>query len=315
MSLDHAKMKRLAFIKYLYEKSVSQSKAPTPLSSSSLLLMHDSIELFLQLASEHLNTGVARPKFMEYWDILNRKLAPEELGQKKAIHRLSKARAALKHGGTHPSELDIESFRTSTISFFDDNTPLVFGINIDEVSLIEFVSPDSARTNLKEALNEIHNGNIPSALSKTALAFGKMIFDYEKRKTEMYGTSPFFFGPSLTFLDSHHINLDFESKRSSVFGSSSADRLAEFIDKVKASIEAMQEAIKILALGLDYRKYTKFKRLTPYVAITMAGPVVSRKSYTRYKPSTEDAMFCIDFVVESSLSLAEFDYSLQLRRY
>jgi len=99
--------------------------------------MHDAVELFLQLASEYLNAGTAHLVFMDYWDILNKKLAADELEQKESMRRLNKARVALKHHGTFPSDLDIESFRASTTSFFQDNTRLVFSVTLEEVSLIE----------------------------------------------------------------------------------------------------------------------------------------------------------------------------------
>jgi hypothetical protein len=107
--------------------------------------MHDAVELFLQLSSEHLNVGTGHPGFMDYWDVLNVKLAPKELEQKESMRRLNKARVALKHHGTFPSNLDIESFRVSTTNFFQENTPLVFGVALDDISLIEFVNPDSSR--------------------------------------------------------------------------------------------------------------------------------------------------------------------------
>jgi len=124
MALDHTVVKRLAFTKYLYQTAVAQSRAPSPLSCASLLTMHDAVELFLQLASEHLNAGSGHPGFMDYWDILNKKLDPNELEQKESMRRLNKARVALKHHGTFPSDLDIEAFRASVTAFFKGFIPL-----------------------------------------------------------------------------------------------------------------------------------------------------------------------------------------------
>lgn len=96
-------IKRLAFIKYLYKLAVDQSKRPEPLCSASILTFHDAIELFLQLASEHLNVGKQQPSFMEYWDLISQKLSNQELTQKESMRRLNRARVALKHHGTLPS--------------------------------------------------------------------------------------------------------------------------------------------------------------------------------------------------------------------
>ncbi|HBX87013.1 MAG TPA: hypothetical protein DEG09_00170 [Marinilabiliaceae bacterium] len=95
-------MQRLAFIKYLYTVAVEQSKQPEPLSSSSILSFHNSIELFLQLASEYLDVGSKSPGFMDYWELLEPKLTEGGLTQKESMRRLNKARVALKHHGTLP---------------------------------------------------------------------------------------------------------------------------------------------------------------------------------------------------------------------
>ncbi|MCX5996822.1 MAG: hypothetical protein NTV42_04220, partial [Chloroflexi bacterium] len=68
---------------------------------------------------------------------------------------------------------------------------------------------------------------------------------------------------------------------------------------------------KILSLGIDYRRYTRFKLLTPQIDYFING---SHRAYrfSKEKPTgKEDAQFCIDFVVESAIKLQEFDYSLE----
>jgi len=305
MALHHIVVQRLAFIKYLYQTAITQSQSPSPLNCASILTMHDAIELFLQLASEHLNVGSERPAFIEYWDILNKKIAPLELAQKESMRRLNKARVAIKHHGTFPSELDIESFRASTTNFFEDNTSLVFKVNLHEISLVEFVNPEISRQKLKDAEIAISQGDTLKALDDIAIAFDKMISDYENRKRTPFSDSPFYFGRDLTFQTSFCMGLN--------GGLDSYERsMAEFVDRVKESIEAMQNAIKILALGMDYRKYSKFKGLTPQLVRLMNGQYYSTRRFDeKQKPSVEDTRFCIHFVIESALALSQFDYSLK----
>ena len=119
-------IKRLAFIKYVYTLGIEQSYQPVPSSSVSLLLFHDSIELFLQLASEIFDVGKSKVEFMAYWDLLSKEISDETLPQKEAMRRLNKARVSLKHSGTRPSEIDIESFLFSSTSFFFFSVPLFF---------------------------------------------------------------------------------------------------------------------------------------------------------------------------------------------
>jgi hypothetical protein len=300
VELDQHVVRRLAFVRYLSQTAVAQSKAPAPLKAASLLTMHDAVELWLQLASEVCDVGASQPAFMEYWELLAPKLPPEGLSQKQSMRRLNKARVALKHQGTFPSDLDIEAFRATTVSFFQENTPLVFGLDIDEVSLLEFVNPDKSRELLKEAQALVSAGETVEALDKVAVAYAEMLEDYEDRKRKDYA-SPFDFGPSLTFHSSSFMKL---SRRTT-----EERKFADFVDKVRESLDAMQGAIKTLAFGIDYRKHSRFKALTPHLVRVMSGDWHIQRRRDSEERSADDVKFCIDFVVESALALSEFDYS------
>lgn len=308
--MDTITVRRLAFIKYIYQLGVQQSEMAEPLHGVALLTFHDAAELFLQVASEYLDAGAKQTNFMDYWELLSKKL-PTELGYKEAMRRLNKARVALKHHGTLPSKLDIEAFRATITNFFTDSTPLVFGIPFTAISLIDFVQPVEARDNLKEADQLIEESQLTDALDKIALAFQQMLDDYEVRKQDQFHRSPFFFGRDLTFYDSFSMGMD----RSYYTGVERQRleyerELAEFVDRVKESLEAIQEAIKILAMGIDYRRYTRFKFFTPHIVRVMSGDYIIHRSRNQEEAAAEDVRFCIDFVVETAIKLQEFDYSL-----
>lgn len=300
MTLDHNDIRRLAFIKHLLGMAVSQSRAPEPLSSASLLTFHDAVELFLQLASEHLNAGGERLNFMEYWGAI--KQSGKELSQQESMRRLNKARVALKHHGNLPSRLDIEAFRASATSFFEENTPNIFGITLSEVSLVEFVQPEKAREMLKEAQTALERNEVGLAIEQIAISFVIMVDDYEARKRNSFGRSPFFFGKDLAFHDSFFMGLKGNGRE--------FDKLGEFVDRVKDSIEAIQEAVKMMALGIDYRRYSRFKLLTP--PVTKWPTIGVKRERSTAQVTREDADFCFDFVIEMALTLLEFDYSVSV---
>jgi len=78
------------------------------------------------------------------------------------------------------------------------------------------------------------------------------------------------------------------------------------------SIEALQEAVKFLSLGLDYRRYVKFRLLTPYVVrFGEKYKVIGTKRSPKWIPTAEDVHFCIDFIIESALTLQEFDFEVE----
>lgn len=291
-------MPRLAFIRYLYTGGVDQSHRPWPLSTSALLTFHDSIELFLQLASEHLNAGATkRTEFEQYFALLDAALPGAKLAGKAAMVRLNNARVGLKHYGNRPSQGDIESYRSAVTSFFEDNTPLVFGVDFGTISMVDLVQSANAQASLREAADLMEQSRYDEALQKVAAAFAHLTRDYEQSKRGGRWRSPFFFGQSLTFESAFSLGLR-------------GDKLGTFVDKVKESVEALQGAVRILSLGLDYRRYSKFAWLTPHTA-WMAGGNLHVTGVPHPPVSEEDCRFCFDFVIEAAMRLQEFDYELE----
>jgi hypothetical protein len=229
------------------------------------------------------------------------------------MRRLNSARVGLKHAGTFPSAMDVASHSEAVGRFFADNTPRVFGVDLAAVSLVDLVANPLVRADLTEAQTAMAASDYPKAVGACAIALERLIDDYESSTRDDYGRSPFEFGQRMTFLTSFHMRL---SKFGSRFGSNTTGlspevegRLAEFIDTVKESIEAMQSAIKFLSLGLDYRRYARFQMLTPYVFRTINDPQYQTDSEGLDPPSPSDAQFCLEFVIESALRLQEFDYA------
>jgi hypothetical protein len=297
--LAESTVQRLAFIRYLYNIAIEQSRQPEPLGAASILTFHDSIELFLQLASEHLNAGTKRPGFIDYWDLLEPKLPSGGLAQKESMRRLNKSRVALKHHGTLPSKLDIEAFRASATNFFEENTPLAFCTELNSISMVNLVKCTEARSSLEEASKLIEEGRTEDTLDKIAIAFAQLVDDYEDRKRTRFGRSPFFFGESLTFESSFSMGIQ-------------DHKFAGFVDKVRDSIEAMQSAMKILSLGLDYRRYVKFRLFTPQVTKVLSGDYHISRGRRDALPSIEECHFCYDLVVESAIRLQDFDFEVEI---
>ena len=295
--LNDSTTRRLAFIKYLYTVGVDQSVQPEPLNSSSILTIHDSVELFLQLASEHLNVGNAQPGFMEYWELINPKLAPNQLAQKESMRRLNKSRVSLKHHGTLPSKLDIDSFRGSATAFFQENSPIVFGIEFGSVSLASLVVCTEARTNLQEATELMKGGKFNDAIDKITTAFLKLINDYEARKEAWFGRSPFSFGTSFNSAD-----IDSETTVND-------RRLKKFLEKLRDTVDKLQSATRILSLGLDYARYSRFRLLTPSISQSLNGTIRIAR-FKDHASTSEECQFCFDYVIESALRLQQSDFNV-----
>ena len=289
--MQDVEVKRLAFIRYLYKVGVEQSNQPEPLNATSLLSLHDAAELFLQLAVEHLGVAKKTQNFMDYWDVINQKMAPDQITQEDSMNRLNKARVHLKHHGTAPSKLDMEGFRATVTNFFQENTPKVFDLDFDSVSLIDLVAYENAKSKLRSAQDLMQGGNTEGAIRDIAVSFELLIWKYEQRMRSKFGSSPFFFGPKSTL--------------GTTFLTGAEGRMKDFLDDVDRSISLMQTAIRIISFGFDYRKFSKFQSLTPPVMGTVIGTAVAKPSG---QPTLEDCRFCLDYVVECAIKLQEFDY-------
>ena len=257
--MDTTVVKRLAFIKYLFELGLAQSQLPEPASSTSVLMFHDAIELFNHLACEYhdIDTGKesGHIEFIGYWKLISSKLG-KPLPQKESMKRLNRARVDLKHLGIFLSKLDIESFRGATNFFFSESTPLVFRIEFTDISLIDFVAEERARQNLHDAVQLLGKGDLDSALESVAYAFYHLTEDYETRKRSEFGSSPFYFGPQFTAVQPLLPTIGYRHQERSDVDKEFYRNLDEFVQATTESLNKMQNAIFVLALGIDYPKYT-----------------------------------------------------------
>lgn len=300
MSINHATIQRLSFVKYLHQSACEQSRSAELLAAASLLMFHDAVEMFLQISAEYLDAGSNQPGFMDYWHILSPKLGGKSLPQKESMRRLNKARVSLKHNGNLPSRLDTEAFRAAATNFFAEACPMIFGIPFEDLSLIEYVSNDDVREHLKRAEACSAGGDHSAATGEVAVAYEKLIAGYFEEKTTEYFQNPFSFGPSVNLLSGSRLRI-----RDPELGG-----LKQYADSVQATLRRMQETIRILALGIDYKKYMRFKSNLPTVTQTMDNRYhvnrIIRSS--DWKPTDRQYVdFCILFVVECAIRLDEPD--------
>jgi hypothetical protein len=76
-------------------------------------------------------------------------------------------------------------------------------------------------------------------------------------------------------------------------------------------LKEMQRAMQVLATGIDYRRYSRFYLLVPYIARFMDGRREVR-SIPGLHVGDDEYQFCKQFVIESALQLAELDFDLDV---
>lgn len=302
ITLDVDVINRLVFIKYMFNQGVELSKKSYPDSQMAVLTFHDAVELFLYLSCEYLQvSNLGNTNFIGYFDKIKNSSSKLILSQKIQMIKLNKARVELKHRGVLIGDSTIEELRVNVRNFFEENTRTVFDVDFQGLTLIDLVKNQSAKNKLLKANEFLDQGDFNNSLLKSAQAFDELLDDYENRSCEPFGINPYDFANSMTRMKTRDLKEYFKS----------FSTLSKFVDNTKTTIELMGNALKIIGLGIDYKKFVKFKRLTPLRVKIESGP--SRYYFSHMQKlddlNEEDVQFCIDFVIESALMIQDFPFS------
>ncbi|MFI8802804.1 hypothetical protein [Micromonospora chalcea] len=311
--IDAQTMKRLAFIRLLHQQGVEQSNLPEPLTFTAVLSFHDAVEHFLILAGEHL--GATLPdhiSFMKYWTELhpNKLTNGVDLSGRVAMDRLNRLRNGFKHAGALPGLAAIEQARADVSAFFEDNTPRVFDLVFATIDMADLIPQPTARDRVKSASNAISSGDVIEAMALLVEAFDDMVNPHVQG--DLWGDAPFSFGPRISYpMRRTSIEAQLRPARDDrtnrpVRG---AEKLAEQIDWVTQVSGEVQKGLRLLALGIDFRQYYRFRQLTPSVYLTGYGD----RNVTHaphYSPAMDEFDFCRQFVITTALRVAELEVHL-----
>lgn len=282
-------IRRLALIKYLFRLGVEQAKQIEPLSAFSILNFHDAVEMFLKLLAEKLNIKTDKFNFIDYWEEI------PELTLKESMRNLNTRRVNIKHKWIFPSKTDIDISKINTTEFFQQNTESQFNIVFDEISLLELINYKETKEYLTDAQSSLVEWKFEKCIEACALWFYELMYTYEGKKKN------YFRGWPLSLVQDFNSFWEF--------------KIREF-DQIKESLNEIQNALKIIGFGIDYKRYIKFKILMPHVFHSMAGPQIMKWGTGRNKKwSKENCEYCIDFVIESCLKLQEFDFEINELEY
>ena len=292
-------LERLGLIKYLSHLAIQQSVQPEPLNGFSVLQFHDSVELFLNLTCETLNIKVPQ-NFMEYWPEINKVTNPDVLSHQTSMLKLNKSRVGFKHHGIIPSKTDIESFRVTTLSFLTENYAKFFKIEFEKVSLLDLIENIKCKSHIQKAEEAFANKSLEECLNNLSKSFGYLLHDYESNKIDKRYRNPFNFSGQFRSLQNIPHKLDNESNR--------------FLTDVKNSIISIQEILRLLTIGIDYKKYIKFSAYVPGYSSTSSDEIIPHY-ISRKTLSFENFDFCKNFIIDTAFKLQESDFNLDENDY
>ncbi|HCE55609.1 MAG TPA: hypothetical protein DER05_11705 [Lutibacter sp.] len=290
---DQNLLKRLSIIKLLYKTGLEQSKQSESISFFSILAFHDSIEMFLKLACEYKQIKSEKLSFIQFWDSL------PHLTLKESMRNLNSRRVNLKHRGLIPAKIEIESSRVNTTDFFEQNTKTTFEIEFSEISLLELIKFEKVKLILTNSQKNLNEKDYENSFKKSVEAFEELLSEYKQNKVNKFTKNLFDF-PSKIRINS-----------SSRYWSNTEQvdkRLDEVVKKINEKFDHFERTLEVVSFGFNFRKYSKFKMLSPAFYITSEGNYYFHEYNDKIKFNEEDCEFGIDFVLECCLKLQEFDY-------
>lgn len=278
MKIPHSIYKRLSLIKYFYQLGVEESNKISPKDSYSIIIFHDAIELFLGTTTTFFNVKTNKKMFfLDYINILNQDLRSKQNKQLKhteSMKSLNNARNSIKHEGLTFSKEEIERFKFETLSFFEENTQLIFSLEFEDISLIDLVKNKKVKEILIEVQKLKEGKEYLKALYKLRSAF-RQLFD------------------------------DFQSKTPNLSISRRRYHSVETSIEVDMNFEEIFRDLELIILNIDYKKYLKFRIWSlNYLQENLFS--FFDKSKSRKHTSTH-VDYCLNFVIECALKIQNFE--------
>ncbi|WP_432169070.1 hypothetical protein [Streptomyces sp. 1222.5] len=298
-SLDPSTMQRLAYIRFLSEEGAEYARRPHPLSCTAVLMIHDAVENFLGLATDHHGTNPdPKIQFMQYWSELKTK-AQIDLPGRGTMTGLNAARVALKHHGKFPSEQTISDAVRDSLRFFAAASPIVFGVDFDGMDMVDLLTQPETQQMLRDAQTHADVGDYAMAMAGLALAFEALLRHYANWEGIGY-RSPFTFGPRLFGTDEPKVHGREARSNARLL------KLTEFMDTA-------QDALRVISLGIDYPSLARFTVLVPKIHWYVNGGKRFDNLPSVSGLTAEDYRWSRHFVIESALRAARADEIRGLR--
>lgn len=307
-SLTKDQIERIAFTKYLLSQAKIQKDKGIPTCSFAVLIMHDLVEIFLQVAVEILAPALQKPKAMileTLTNALNTILAPGGKAiSMQFINRLNGRRNSLKHATIFVNSMDVQNLYSETETFFIDFNKILFQLDFDQISLVAMINNEKVKDYLHEAERHIENGDFIEAM----LSITKSYHYLELSEVSPLGT--------IRGRVKVNYNRNLEIRSKSMSTGSNPDRslklISEAIEKdIKTLYETVSDIESIVRMGIDYRSFIKFRSFIPRIYMPNTKDKkdelyffkLDDKALSLYNFDEENVKFCFDFVLSVSLKL------------
>lgn len=308
-------IRRLSLIKQLYLLGLDQSELPESISYTSVLSIHDSIDMFMNLVAE--KESLTKGQYlMQYFDSI------PYLTLKSSVDKINKRRNGLKHHGIIPGKIEIQDTCSVAKVFFEDNVKIAFNIDFNEVSLFSLIDYTDVRNLLIAAESFLKKEEFKNAANEIAKAYFHLLLIQEsatrgEMKNPWYGTE------SQPLLNegkfyTKAMEIFFEGQEDLLKEPKTKDGYVEISEGVAAisyrtnsALSHIFQVLRIFSLGLDYKKHSYYMSFMPTVIslnketnkYTLGVRVNSSEELSK-----ENVTFAMEFVTDFALRLQQFKY-------
>lgn len=175
-----------------------------------------------------------------------------------------------QHKAKYPNETDVSDCRTYTRDFLQQLVSNVWGIDFNFISLTEIIQHPKLKDFLSKAEAELEKGEYTEAAFQSIAGF----------------------------------NLALNGIKSSIVGFTYLG--AEVSLDIEEAINSIKDVLVLPIIGLDYRNYTKYKRLTSHLTVHFMADGAMETNIGGPEPSADDAAFIVNYVVDSVVQIESF---------
>ena len=289
---------RIPLIKHILSTALDHAGLPEPFCSHAVLGLHDAVELFVQLISEHVGATVSKKAgLLDYWPALEKRLG-RACPKQHAMRRLNQARVGLKHSGIRPSRDEVSELSEQTVAFLEEASLGILGIAFSELSSVRLVGYEPTASRLSRAEHLGGSGRFGEAAEMCALAFSELIHRFREKSGNEWDYSPF---PRLSEA-TRYSRLSIGHR----WPEQNRD-LSEHLKKLSAAFAEIEPVLSMLTLGVEYRQFARFRGVTPRIVAMADGSYIVAGDTRRPPPTSGDIVFAIDFTITAALRLREID--------
>jgi len=160
--LSEKVVRKLQMAKFLYSLGEDCFQTPDNLEkmSTGIILLQDSVELFLIAVCEHLKVKLDKHMSLpKYIDKLKDKRRVKKISLEREILKLNAHRVNIKHYGGLPHPDDCKGFLSAVKLFFSELGHLCLNTDIESITLVDLLNESEIKKLLKEAESYLQSGN------------------------------------------------------------------------------------------------------------------------------------------------------------